>query len=219
MMMEDEVRKAELVALEVQLAQLKAAKEADDHPMDKQEIAALSEQLERRRRHLENFKLYVTPTFNPARTYGISFSRLASDFLDGHTFTGAVGLAPHAEAPFTGTWWQFHVMEEIEWGAPHGTPAIVQILSIYTAGSGGIFHYLDGNTGNGAVGLAPTTGSWYTGTRWRVGLMTDPVSGFTARTLRCMAINAAPGQPRYLGVRDNKVQLLHEPVPWWIMEL
>src|SRR5215212_10201633 len=79
-------------------------------------------------------------------------------FLDGRTAEGNVGLAPTTKPPFTGTRW-----EVVFPTAPSNYEIHLRCLGT-TPGN----RWLDGRTADGGVGLAPTTGGVFTGTRWKV---------------------------------------------------
>jgi hypothetical protein len=88
-------------------------------------------------------------------------------FLDGRTADGTVGLAPNTNPPFTGTRWEavkvlgtentFWFFCRANWPRPAGAP-------YYEPGP----RWLDGRTGNSTVGLAPSRGAQFTGTKWEV---------------------------------------------------
>ncbi len=79
-----------------------------------------------------------------------------SRWLDGRTADGSVGLAPNARPPFTGTHWTLIQLD----------PANPDIVGFKCLGNLPGPRWLDGRTGNGSVGLAPSTDPPFTGTRW-----------------------------------------------------
>jgi hypothetical protein len=92
--------------------------------------------------------------------------------LDGRTGNGTVGLAPHTDPPFTGTWWK--VLQA-------GNFFTLQCLG-KIPGAG---RWLDGRIADNTVGLAPTRQiPPFTGTRWEVHSM--PGDGEVV-ALRCAA--------------------------------
>ena len=79
-------------------------------------------------------------------------------WLDGRTADGTVGLAPSTENPFTGTRWEVVSVDD-------NNPDIVALKCLATIEGA---RWLDGRTGDGSVGLAPTTDAPFTGTKWEV---------------------------------------------------
>ena len=79
-------------------------------------------------------------------------------WLDGRTADGTVGLAPSIENPFTGTRWEVVSVDD-------NNPDIVALKCLATIEGA---RWLDGRTGDGSVGLAPTTDAPFTGTKWEV---------------------------------------------------
>ena len=205
----DYQKQHQLQMLRDQLAQLQTAHDKRNHPMGNDHIKALGAEIERRIRQIETFTPF-SGQFDPSKLYGIAHSRLATDFLDGNTFTGGVGFSPNMTS--TGARWHINVLDD----NPGDAPA----YSFSTPGSGGIFHFLDGHTENSSVSLSPQTDLWYTGTRWKVFPMTDPVSGFPCHHIMCFPINGTPGTARTLAIRANKVCLADDSHVdgWWIVE-
>jgi hypothetical protein len=97
-----------------------------------------------------------------------------SNFLDGRTADGSVGLAPATDGPFTGSHW-----EAVDDGPNR---VILRCLAPDAHPN-----FLDGRTANGSVGLAPSTGGVFTGTHWEV--VDD---GRNQVILRCLAPDAHP---------------------------
>jgi hypothetical protein len=85
-------------------------------------------------------------------------------WLDGRTADGTVGLAPGTARPFTGTRWRVVQIDGNDAG----------IVALQCMGEMQGPRWLDGRTGNGTVGLAPTTDPPFTGTRWQVRLYPVP---------------------------------------------
>jgi hypothetical protein len=97
-----------------------------------------------------------------------SLSATQNTFLDGRTANATVGLAPNTNPPFTGTRWeavkvlgtwppQWWFFCRANWPRPPGAP-------YYEPGP----RWLDGRTQNSTVGLAPSRGAPFTGTKWEV---------------------------------------------------
>jgi hypothetical protein len=120
-----------------------------------------------------------------------------SKFLDGNTHNSTVGLAPHTNPPFTGTRWevvqanpgkwpptQWWFFCRANWPRPAGAP-------YYEPGD----RWLDGRTQNSSVGLAPSRGAQYTGTKWEVTKWTV-VDGVETVALKCLG--TLPDSGRYL---------------------
>jgi hypothetical protein len=84
-------------------------------------------------------------------------------WLDGRTANGTVGLAPHRNAPFSGTRWQ------VIWIDAHDE----NVFALKCLGSTNGSRFLDGRTGVGSVGLAPSTQAPFTGTRWKLAKLID----------------------------------------------
>jgi hypothetical protein len=79
-------------------------------------------------------------------------------WLDGRTADGTVGLAPNTNRPFTGTRWQ--VIQ-----VAYNNPNIVELRCLGDIEGP---RWLNGKTGDGSVGVAPTTEPPFTGTKWEV---------------------------------------------------
>ncbi|MBG1268939.1 hypothetical protein [Nostoc sp. WHI] len=85
-----------------------------------------------------------------------------ADYLDGRTGNGTVGLAPTYTRGFTGARWQIssRVVRQRTYYYTYYT--------IRSCGTTPGADYLDGRTGNGTVGLAPTYTGGFTGARWSI---------------------------------------------------
>jgi hypothetical protein len=81
-------------------------------------------------------------------------------FLDGRTQDGTVGLAPHTNPPFTGTRW------EVVQANPGKFPPNQWWFKCLGNIPGP--QWLDGRTQTRTVGLAPSRGAPFTGTKWEV---------------------------------------------------
>ena len=81
-------------------------------------------------------------------------------WLDGRTATKTVGLAPNTNAPYTGTRWKIVRID----------PNNQDIVALECLGAINGPRWLDGRTGDGSVGLAPSTDAPFTGTKWEVRL-------------------------------------------------
>jgi hypothetical protein len=81
-------------------------------------------------------------------------------FLDGRTQDGTVGLAPHTNPPFTGTKWEVVQANPGKW--PPNQWWFRCLGNIPGP------QWLDGRTQNSSVGLAPSRGEPFTGTKWEV---------------------------------------------------
>ncbi|GAA6622674.1 hypothetical protein [Scytonema sp. NUACC26] len=78
-----------------------------------------------------------------------------SNYLDGRTIDGTVGLAhSYGEGRYTGARWRVYT---------DGNS-----YSLYCLGSVNGPKWLDGRTGDGTVGLAPSVEERYTGTKWKL---------------------------------------------------
>jgi hypothetical protein len=119
-------------------------------------------------------------------------------FLDGRTAEGNVGLAPNTGGVFTGTRW-----EVIFVTSPSNDEIHLRCLGT-TPGN----RWLDGRTADGGVGLAPTTGGVFTGTRWEVTFTTAPSNDEIH--LRCLG--TTPGNRWLVGrTGDRTVGLAPQP--------
>jgi hypothetical protein len=104
-------------------------------------------------------------------------------FLDGRVLEGSVGLAPHTDPPFTGTWWAVTTL----------SPGVVKFRCMATVPA--TSRFLDGRTHDGSVGLAPPLAIPLTGERWDV---TEHFDGSVS--LRCLGDFDSP-QFRFLDGR------------------
>jgi hypothetical protein len=78
-------------------------------------------------------------------------------FLDGHTADASVHLAPHTNAPFSGTRW---LRTDLSDG---------NFTTLRCMGTGlGDRRFLDGNTGQATVAMAPNAELPFTGTHWKL---------------------------------------------------
>ena len=78
-------------------------------------------------------------------------------FLDGHTADASVHLAPHTNAPFSGTRW-------LRTFLPNSN-----VFSLRCMGTGpGDRRFLDGNTGQATVAMASNIDFPFTGTHWKL---------------------------------------------------
>jgi hypothetical protein len=90
-------------------------------------------------------------------------------WLDGRTAEGTIGLAPSTKEPFTGTRWKVVPLD-------NRNPDIVALQCLGAVDGP---RWLDGRTGNGTVGLAPSKDAPFTGTRWEVRSYPVPIDGGT----------------------------------------
>jgi tyrosinase len=90
-------------------------------------------------------------------------------WLDGHTGDGSLGLSPSLNPAFSGDRWAVEVLD-----------ATNNIVALKCLGSdfNPSYVYLNGETGSGTVDLKPNTGSSYSGTHWRVELLSQGVVAF-----------------------------------------
>jgi hypothetical protein len=106
-------------------------------------------------------------------------------FLDGRTQNGSVGLAPNTDPPYTGTRWEVVQRNPGTWPPSWWLKCLGDIPGP---------QWLDGRTGNGTLGLAPTRSAPYTGTRWEITRFVFPNEP-PAFSLKCLG--DVPG-PRML---------------------
>jgi hypothetical protein len=107
-------------------------------------------------------------------------------FLDGRTLEGAVGLAPHTSAPFSGTQWRVRF---------HGRIVALECQGQVQVPITGRF--LDGHTPASTVAFAPTPLSRFTGARWLL------QGGSGDVTLK--ALGELEGENRFLNGRADRV--------------
>ena len=107
-------------------------------------------------------------------------------FLDGRTGNGSVGLAPNTDPPFTGTRWEVVQRNPGTWPPSWWLKCLGDVPGP---------QWLDGRTGNGTVGLAPTRSAPYTGTRWEIARWTG--SQYPPNLVFFKCLGDAPG-PRWL---------------------
>ncbi len=117
------------------------------------------------------------------------------DWLDGNTVNGSVALQynVHFQKPaLTGTRWKI-----VDLGGGH--------VGLQCLGNVAGPQWLDGNTVDGSVSLAPETGGRYTGTHWRM----HDVAGETGIAFECLG--NVPG-PKWLdgNTKNGKVSLAPE---------
>jgi hypothetical protein len=96
-----------------------------------------------------------------------------------------VGLAPNTDPPYTGTRWEVVRRNPGTYPPSWWLKCLADIPGP---------QWLDGRTGNGTVGLAPTRSAPYTGTRWEITRFVFPNEP-TVYSLKCLA--DVPG-PRML---------------------
>jgi hypothetical protein len=95
--------------------------------------------------------------------------------LDGRTEDGTVGLVRSTEG-FTGTEWEMHELSFT------GNTTVVTLKRLGDVDGS---KFLDGRTGEGTVGLAPTTIEPFTGTRWAMNELSSN-GNTTVVTLKCL---------------------------------
>ena len=119
-----------------------------------------------------NFVLFDTGGFGIGDTVSlISLGAVpGARYLDGRTADGTVGLAPSAEAPFTGARWQVS-------DGGDGSYTLKSLCKIDGP------RFLDGKTADGSVGLAAAPGPPFTGTHWEIMKLGSGVSF----SVRCLA--------------------------------
>jgi hypothetical protein len=115
-----------------------------------------------------------------------------SKFLDGRTQDSTVALAPNTNPPFTGTRWEavkvlgkentFWFFCRANWPRPAGAP-------YYEPGD----RWLDGRTQNGSVGLRPSRGAQFTGTKWEV-IPWGVRDGVETVALKCLGTLSGSGR-------------------------
>lgn len=229
----------DLVTLETQLHFLR--KDMEERPAD----PALLDAVKRLERTRERVMKFLEPTLSrmtktagtanaatnlsnplaipkPGDRIVFSWSNLWIDsFLDGATGSGIVGLAPNPDPPYSGTHWEVldaGVIKVTTPNDPHLNTTVQTVHLKSLSQPPGAFPYLDGDTNTGHVGLAPSTGWPYSGTRWVI-YHGDPNPERLTPSfeLHCVGGDSRPFAAKRMLIVDEKghVVLGGGQRPWW----